>query len=65
MAAGIVGFLVVTASLLLAFVPGDDVENPLTFFFDSSDIPFFQFDCWNRHLPVCKEEAFINQPFVN
>lgn len=31
MAAGIVGFLVVTASLLLAFVPGDDVENPLTF----------------------------------
>lgn len=32
MAAGIVGFLVVTASLLLALVPGDDVEDPFTFY---------------------------------
>jgi len=31
--AGIVGFLVIAASLLLALVPGDDVENPVRFYF--------------------------------
>ena len=30
--AGIVGFLVIVASILLALVPGDDVEDPLNFY---------------------------------
>lgn len=32
LAAGIVGFIVVAVSLVLALIPGDDVENPLTFY---------------------------------
>ena len=32
MAAGIVGFLVVAVSLVLALVPGEDVEDPISFY---------------------------------